>query len=1048
MKDKLSDRLNNFLNRTLLVFYSHRLWKAAIFPLLLLALIRLASYYFSIDFSVVLAGYAAAVLWLIYQLAEKIRQLPLDKKRLASRFVDHSADWEVLRVGLDSAYPLHRYYREKLEEELEEFLGDKFPREVLTRREIGELFTALLLLILILPLGFLPAVQPPGGPPPYRDWELEVEPETVPVGDTATVIFRGSSVPAPELVIRETDSSHERAVGFEQEGDSYIWNSYPLEKSKRLFLRGGGNRLEKGEINVVPPPRIGSVEKRIYPPSYTNLTPREPSGRNLEVYPGSSISLRVQTSRPMNRLRVTSARGEIVEKKTSTSTLEFNQYLLNPGDFYVSGTDTYGFETDEYSYRVALKEDPPPALTVVEPRPKETVPGEGLLSVQVEYTDSFGLSEAGVVAWRGEEKLESELAFPERQPEGEIYGNVDLQRLDLLPGESFQLQVYARDLDQVQGPKKTEVEPLELRVHSWEEMMARQERSRRQTALGLDEMTRDISELREQMEDLIRSGEAGDWETARQMQQIQENIQQKEEQLRQAQENIEDYSRSSPGLSPESMSRLQEIQSMVEEYGLDALEQSQETLQEQLEEDGFSAEDLQYSSDQLADFEEDIERTHEYLKNIETALEIDRMAQSLDQMVEEQEGLEDLTETERERILEKQADQWEWMEDKLAEMAGETEEDISQKLSELKRAMESSPPQEQAQDLAADFSEQSLADYAERTQEFQEQMGGLTSDQFARQDEKQRALQEDMVDYWTRWYSHLLDWEKTVQDLQVPPRFLAQYGVDLEDLYEAMERLTALRRGWNHLAATTRQLAGLDLGFPREIVQALEDQEEEFEEIYEWMSDRRLGRVRSKLPDLISSQAVFIHKFLAWEQEQPPAGGEGQPSLEELLAGQQQLQQQMAPLFEQETVSPEMARQMARQQEMIRQGLEEFARQSARREEIMGDLEALAEEMEEAEEKMEKREFDAQLESQQDEILDRLEQATKAIEADRADQQQVDADREATVGIDLEAEGEISDFQQIMNRISSQLDDLSASEREAVLRFYRYFHRKEEQPDG
>lgn len=320
------------------------------------------------------------------------------------------------------------------------------------------------------------------------------------------------------------------------------------------------------------------------------------------------------------------------------------------------------------------------------------------------------------------------------------------------------------------------------------------------------------------------------------------------------------------------------------------------------------------------------------------------------------------------------------------------------------------------------------------------QMKGATASQFSRQQQQQRSLQEKLVDYWTSWHVHLQRWARRADELKVPPRFLAQYGAELEDLHRALDGFSRLKQGWEQLASTTRQVAALDLNFPREIVNSMDDQAEQLDKIYGWMSERQLGRVNANLPDFVAGQAKFIRKFLKWNRQQQPGGG-GAASLQQMLSGQRQLRQQTLPLYGQQKVSPQTARRLARQQRMIRQSLQKMSRQAQQRKDIMGDLERLVDSMKEAEQKMEKREFDAQLRQKQDKILNRLEQATKNIEAESARRQQVNSDRKSSAGLEVEAESGSSDYQEIMNEISDDLEGLSSSQREEVIKFYRFFYR-------
>ena len=306
-----------------------------------------------------------------------------------------------------------------------------------------------------------------------------------------------------------------------------------------------------------------------------------------------------------------------------------------------------------------------------------------------------------------------------------------------------------------------------------------------------------------------------------------------------------------------------------------------------------------------------------------------------------------------------------------------------------------------------------------------------------------QSLRKRLVNYWTGWLKQLQKWNRHLRSMEIPPRFVAQFDLSMEPLDQAINQGTNLGDGLAILTNYTRQIGSLSGSFPREILQILPEQKEQFQQTMDRVKNRRIHSARKDVGRLTEVQTNLILKLLDWappapsERESTPTSTQGTPSMSQLLRQQRRLQQAM---FNKETTSPNLARKMVQQQQMIRQGMQTLAQQQQQNQEILGDLEKITRDMERSENNMKKREFDHTLKVRQQAILDRMEQATRSLSKGEREREPRMDQRQATPGQQDIPSIQPSDYQKILDRLNNSLSERPRSERETILRFYRFWY--------
>ncbi|MGM0381047.1 MAG: hypothetical protein ACQEP7_03590, partial [bacterium] len=180
-------RLASFLFRCRFIYFSQKLLEAVLLPLLLVGGLRVADFYFIFSPSLLTAGYGLILAWLVYELTVSVTQLPLTGVDFANDLIERDKEWEVVRVALDYSGTLSGYYKDRLAGELKDFISARKPAGILTTAEKNKLFLSLVVVLLVVSLGWLPAREITSGKPAYKRWNLEVSSPVVLAGDTVTV---------------------------------------------------------------------------------------------------------------------------------------------------------------------------------------------------------------------------------------------------------------------------------------------------------------------------------------------------------------------------------------------------------------------------------------------------------------------------------------------------------------------------------------------------------------------------------------------------------------------------------------------------------------------------------------------------------------------------------------------------------------------------------------------------------------------------------------------------------------------------------------------
>lgn len=196
----------------------------------------------------------------------------------------------------------------------------------------------------------------------------------------------------------------------------------------------------------------------IAPPAYTGLPAREAQASDLEAEEGATLHWRLLAGGPLEHARLVFSNGDSAAfTRTASGAWEATTRAERSTLFRVqlAGADSLALTSDDY--RLAVRPDRPPLLTVVKPEPRTVVDPKTLPPVDVEVlaNDDYGVASAGIAATiasgRGEAVRFRRLRLPftsrtARAGHGELLrATLDLRALKLGAGDELYFEVEATD---------------------------------------------------------------------------------------------------------------------------------------------------------------------------------------------------------------------------------------------------------------------------------------------------------------------------------------------------------------------------------------------------------------------------------------------------------------------------------------------------------------------------------------------------------------------------------------------------------------------------
>lgn len=793
-------------------------------------------------------------------------------------------------------------------------------------------------------------------------------------------------------------------------------------------------------VTVLDRPIVRDLRVSVVTPRYSRLGTfdLEPDAGDVTALVGSDVRLDVG----LGGADVTEAFVVFDKAEKKRLSIEGGRargsFRLTREDTYrIALTSSSGVENDSpIRYRLHPVADQDPTIEVTQPSLVEKLiePFEPTISFRI--TDDFGFSRA-VLFYRLAEsrfgavtesfsELDITIAEPRRLDQlvdqvWNILGTVGQP----VPGDVIEYYLRAWDNDSYAGYK-----PASSRVHrfimpSLAELYEQMDQSSDDAADNLEELIRkakDASDRFRELRDEVRRKAEPDWDDQRSLDELRQVQEEMEDGLGEVARELDELSqqmRENSLVSDETLEMMEELQKTVEEIrspelmeALQKLREAMQNLDPQLMQQ--SLQNFEFDEEQ---FRQRLERALELFKRLQIqqgleeaarrAQELEELQENLQQdtreLSEQQEQSKEGRETresdaanESERLAKEQdrsASEMESLQERLRELQQQMEEiprTSPKQLEELRSRLEQQDLPEQMRQNAQELRNQQMDPAMQGQQQMQQQLGQLRESL----EQMQSAMRGRQLQLNIAGLRQVLnDVLILSQDQEGMRHEVSETETDSPSLRPLARRQIELGEGLRVVSDTLLKLSREIPEMSREVqVQtgaALREMQQATEALAGRSARRAAGHQKASMMHL-NELALLLSDLLSRMMSQQM--GMGMPSMQQLLdqlqqmGGQQeqlnqQIQQMLNDMQGQRLTSDMQARmrQLAQQQEQLKQQLKELSRNRELRGKALGDLDKIAEQMEESVRQLQQTRIDRQLIERQQQILTRLLEASKSI---------------------------------------------------------------------
>lgn len=920
-------------------------------------------------------------------------------------------------------------------------------------------------------------------PAPFRVVSLSKNVETA-KGADAEVKFRIDIIDgSPTLDVRRISLKLADANGFEVQNitltkDSTGVFAYRLRNQKQELSYFGeaeafGKKIrsETHTIKILDKPRLERFQLTLTPPAYSRLSPQqlEPNFGDASALVGTRVSIRLKSSKPLQSAQLRSGDSLSFSMDVQNDVATVNFQLRSDLTYRFEMIDKDGYRSSENAeYHLRAVRDEPPRVKFLQPETTESKLPESLLqSLATEIQDDYGFNRL-VLNYK---VTKSEFGNPDKEfqeltmpmaADGETDKTVlytwDLNKQGVVAGDELEFYAEVFDNDAVSGYKSARTDIYKLRLPTLDEVFAEVDKSEQKTLDALEKKLDEAKAIEEQLEKVqndLRQKNRADWQDKKAL----ESALQKQQELQQSAQTLSDEMQKMMQemqernlVSEETLEKYQEIQRLLEQLNSpelkEAMKQLQEAMQKMSEQQLREAlKNMQFNEEQM---KQSLERTKELLKRVQVERKLDEAQKRMADMIEKQERLKNET-------VQQTPDNKEKLDQLRKEQQSieKAQKEFQQSREELEEKMKEYPKQEQMPlDEMEKLKEQQMQDKLEDDlKQAQENLARQKPQEAA---EKQRSALQKM----RQQQKQLADMKQEIsrqrkQEMLEAMQNAAQSALELSMEQEALKKETEEVRGQlsmeqsreaaskqQQILESLRQLqesiskigkksSQMRQEMSRELAKAEQEMEQAVGQLENRQSQGAAMDMQSAMQSLneFAKQTGQLMADMMGQQQGGDGRGDGDAMSELMqgLTGQQgELNGQTEGMM-QGTQADKAQRlaQMAAQQRLIQQQLQQLSQKqkASGKNELLGNLDKIAEEMEEAAKQLEQQNLSRELVKRQQQILSRMLESTRSLKKQEQDEQ-----RQATAAknlfkkspAELKEEVQRNKVQDAVNRMKQQ----------------------------
>ncbi len=489
-----------------------------------------------------------------------------------------------------------------------------------------------------------------------------------------------------------------------------------IKATTEYFASVDDIKSDKFTITVLDRPMIRTMQLTITPPAYTHIPKKtlDENAGDITAYPGSHVDMHLQASKALSSATsiFSNSNKVLLDIKGTEANTQFT--VNKDATYHLVLHDNNGLSNiDPVEYTIKVLRDEFPSVELLSPGKNIDVTDNLNVDLFMHIKDDFGFSKLRLayrLAQSRYEKPQETFSFVDIQMPSKNQSNIevshrwDLSSMHLAPEDAIAYYVQVFDNDNINGPKSAKSETYFIRLPSLEEVFTDVSQSQQQSMESMDQAAKDAQQLKKDVEalrrELQKNNNKADWQQqkkAEEMLQQYDEMKKKVEQAAQKMDEMVKKMEDNKLLSPQTMEKYQELQKLMDQLKSPELQQALKKLQESMKQ--LSPEEMQRAMEQMKaseeQFRKSLERTIDLLKRIAIEQKLDEVIKRTDELEKQQENLRQQTaknsssdQQKREELAKKQED--------LQKQMGALEKETS----DLKKKMEEFPKEMPLQEMS------------------------------------------------------------------------------------------------------------------------------------------------------------------------------------------------------------------------------------------------------------------------------------------------------------------------------------------------------------
>lgn len=819
-----------------------------------------------------------------------------------------------------------------------------------------------------------------------------------------------------EIYAAGMDSSGNYAFELKEVFQDYAFRGYV--PAKHFWEAWEKVETPEYDITVTDRPIVESFSIKVIPPSYTNLPAvlQEGQQANVEGVYGSTVTVKLSSNRPLKT-------GHIYFEEDTLSLAVRGKKA--EGSFIIKKDDAFAVHLEDrrgihnrnpVPYRLYMIPDSHPELSVIEPNPVVELGRDQMLSLRLNLKDDYGFStlQVGYEVQRPSyiqaDPMLSIFSIPIPNPDvlnQELETLWNVSDLGLMPEDEVHYHFEVYDNDLISGPKKALSGTYIARIPSLADLFASFNDSEDEILEGAELNMEELETIKDKLDQAeleLRKAESLKWDQEQQVRKSMEKVREQVEMMQRMAEQLDALTNSAEKhqlFSPKLLEKFEQLQSLVSDLINEDFMQSMDRVDEALSK--MDVKDLSAAmkdmSQNLEKLEADLDRFIDIFKQVHAEQKMEELKTRLENLADSQNELTQKIEDsgpdadasefarmsqEEQRLKEEFSNI-----DRVMKEAEEALEDIhpesSDQLNKLKRSQDMSKTRMDFGRTIQQLNQRNAEQAGEASSEIEKDLEKISEQVEAIQENFQQQTSDQIAGEFRIIMRDLLTLSKSQEQLTSETQALSKNSPRLKE--SAVDQLMLqdqLKQIMDEMIALSKKTFAISPEMGKAMGMTYAQMESAKKKLSERNNTGAKGNQDAAMKSLNEAALTVLNAMNEIQSSGSASGFEQFMKRMDQLAGQQgginQQGMQLAMGQMAASLQQAMMQRMLQQQKGVRKSLQELANEMrGSSNKGLGDLSAIANEMDDVIHDLERKRFTRKTAEKQERILSRMLDSQKSL---------------------------------------------------------------------